>query len=130
MDTIPVTISDVYDEYLETLENLPSEIQQNMGELRAMDDDYQRLLYKYSRLKKSYNKRARQGADLFSTSQIQNRLQVEKEYKNAMKKQDQKIDLAMRMHDLLSRHIERIDEQAEKHGFSLVSVEQENTGGY
>lgn len=39
------------------------------------------------------------------------RLQLEKDYKTAMQKQDQKIELAMRMYDLVSRHIERLDSQ-------------------
>jgi hypothetical protein len=46
------------------------------------------------------------------------RLQLEKDYKTAMQKQDQKIELAMRMYDLVSRHIERLDSQVAKSGLS------------
>lgn len=47
---------------------------------------------------------------------VASRLQIEKEYKVAMQKQDHKIDLAMRMYDLISRHIERLDSQITKSG--------------
>jgi hypothetical protein len=42
------------------------------------------------------------------------RSQLEKDFKNAVQKQDQKIDLTKRMYDLVSRHIERIDSQMAK----------------
>lgn len=51
---------------------------------------------------------------------VASRLQIEKEYKVAMQKQDNKIDLAMRMYDLISRHIERLDSQITKSGVSGV----------
>lgn len=48
------------------------------------------------------------------------RTQIEKEFKIAMQKQDQKIELAMKMYDLVSRHIERLDSQVLKTGVSEV----------
>jgi hypothetical protein len=48
------------------------------------------------------------------------RLQLEKDYKLAVQKQDQKIDLTKRMYDLVSRHIERIDSQMAKSDISDV----------
>lgn len=49
---------------------------------------------------------------------VATQLQLEKDYKTAMQKQDQKIELAMRMYDLVSRHIERLDSQVTKSGLS------------
>lgn len=49
---------------------------------------------------------------------VATRLQLEKDYKTAMQKQDQKIELAMRMYDLVSRHVERLDSQVTKSGLS------------
>jgi molecular chaperone DnaK (HSP70) len=46
------------------------------------------------------------------------RTQLEKDFKNAVQKQDQKIDLTKRMYDLVSRHIERIDSQMAKSDIS------------
>lgn len=45
---------------------------------------------------------------------ITSKYQLEKDYKLALQKQDQKIDLTKKMYDLISRHIERIDSQMEK----------------
>lgn len=45
---------------------------------------------------------------------VASRIQLEKDYKLAVQKQDQKIDLTKRMYDLVSRHIERIDSQMAK----------------
>lgn len=46
------------------------------------------------------------------------RSQLEKDYKLAVQKQDQKIDLTKRMYDLVTRHIERIDSQMAKSDIS------------
>lgn len=48
------------------------------------------------------------------------RTQLEKDFKNAVQKQDQKIDLTKRMYDLVSRHIERIDSQMAKSNISEI----------
>lgn len=49
-----------------------------------------------------------------SINLVASRIQLEKDYKLAVQKQDQKIDLTKRMYDLVSRHIERIDSQMAK----------------
>lgn len=70
----------------------------------------------YTKHRRSYAKALRSGA-LPQTPQLTaSRQQVEKEFKKAIQKQDQKIELAMRMYDLVSRQIERIDSQMSSHG--------------
>ncbi|KAI9288083.1 hypothetical protein BC943DRAFT_373646 [Umbelopsis sp. AD052] len=95
-----VSIADLFEDYLETLHNLPSEMDQNMHELRTMDEEFQ------------------MSPSPPPINLVASRLQIEKEYKVAMQKQDNKIDLAMRMYDLISRHIERLDSQITKSGVS------------
>ncbi|KAJ2963254.1 hypothetical protein NQZ79_g1675 [Umbelopsis isabellina] len=80
----------------------------------------------YTKHRRSYTKQTRPPANSPATTPVSpspppmnlvaSRLQIEKEYKNAMQKQDHKIDLAMRMYDLISRHIERLDSQITKSG--------------
>lgn len=53
-----------------------------------------------------------------SVNLVSSRLQLEKDYKAAIQKQDQKIDLTKKMYDLVSRHIERIDSQMAKSDIS------------
>ncbi|KAF1797893.1 hypothetical protein FB192DRAFT_1396731 [Mucor lusitanicus] len=110
------SVADIYEDYLESLQNLPSEIDQNMHELRRMDDDLQKFRETYTKHKRSYVKQFKASAN--STSLAATRSQLEKDYKTAMQKQDQKIELAMRMYDLVSRHIERLDTQVAKSGLS------------
>lgn len=115
------------------LQNLPSEIDQNMHELRRMDDDLQSKLHvgahwhmysirhlefreTYTKHKRSYVKQFKSSAN--SASLMATRSQLEKDHKTAMQKQDQKIELAMRMYDLVSRHIERLDTQVAKSGLN------------
>ncbi|KAI8338805.1 hypothetical protein EDC96DRAFT_523250 [Choanephora cucurbitarum] len=104
------SVGDIYDDYLESLQNLPSEIDQNMHELRRMDDDLQKYKEDYIRNRRAYVKLYR----LNHTHDNTSRLCIEKDFKTAMQKQDQKIELAMRMYDLVSRHIERLDLQVAK----------------
>lgn len=107
-----------------------------MHELRQMDDDLQSLLKVikcarsekstkamllffpcvefregYSKHKRSYLKQSKASEAINTPTLLTARLQLEKEFKTAMQKQDQKIDLAMKMYDLVSRHIERLDSQ-------------------
>lgn len=121
-----VSIADLFEDYLETLHNLPSEMDQNMHELRTMDEEFQKLRETYTKHRRSYTKQTRPPANSPATTPVSpspppmnlvaSRLQIEKEYKVAMQKQDHKIDLAMRMYDLISRHIERLDSQITKSG--------------
>ncbi|GAN03186.1 PHDfinger domain containing protein [Mucor ambiguus] len=110
------SVADIYEDYLESLQNLPSEIDQNMHELRRMDDDLQKFRETYTKHKRSYVKQFKSSAN--ATSLVATRSQLEKDHKTAMQKQDQKIELAMRMYDLVSRHIERLDTQVAKSGLS------------
>ncbi|KAI8049790.1 uncharacterized protein B0P05DRAFT_563384 [Gilbertella persicaria] len=109
------SVADIYDDYLESLQNLPSEIDQNMHELRRMDDDLYKFKEGYSKNRRAYTKICR-NSPANTSALVTTRLQIEKDYKTAMQKQDQKIELAMRMYDLVSRHIERLDFQVAKSG--------------
>lgn len=57
---------------------------------------------------------------------------MDKEYKKAVTKQDQKIELALRMYDLVSKHIERIDSQMAKSGIDgdWINNNANGTHGY
>ncbi|CAO3654543.1 unnamed protein product [Mucor hiemalis] len=104
-----LSVADIYEDYLESLQNLPSEINQNMHELRQMDDNLQKFREGYSKHKRSYLKQSKASETINTPTLLTARIQLEKEFKTAMQKQDQKIDLAMKMYDLVSRHIERLD---------------------
>ncbi|KAI9271347.1 hypothetical protein BY458DRAFT_474816 [Sporodiniella umbellata] len=110
-----LSIADVFEDYIESLQNLPFEIDQNMQELRRMDDDLQKYRETYTKNKKVYAKQSRLPS---SINLVPARSQLDKEFKTAMQKQDQKIELAMKMYDLVSRHIERLDSQVLKTGMS------------
>ncbi|ORY89230.1 hypothetical protein BCR43DRAFT_500112 [Syncephalastrum racemosum] len=135
-----VSVADIFEDYVESLQNLPAEIDQNMHELRSMDEEFQHIRDAYTKHRRSHAKvlRANTAAAAASggstpppnntnnnnlnggspTSLAQSRQQLDKEYKQAVQKQDQKIELAMRMYDLVSRHIERIDSQMAKSGIN------------
>ncbi|KAI7862601.1 hypothetical protein BDF14DRAFT_1523090 [Spinellus fusiger] len=135
-----VSVADIFEEYVESLQNLPSEIDQNMHELRSMDEEFQRIREIYTKYRRSYTRSLRLAntsspstpmspspgstpastlSSTLSSTQATiaaSRTQLEKDYKAAIQKQDQKIELALRMYDLVSRHIERIDSQMAKSG--------------
>ncbi|KAI8643990.1 hypothetical protein BD408DRAFT_413887 [Parasitella parasitica] len=124
------SVADIFEDYVESLQNLPSEIDQNMHELRSMDEEFQRFREIYSKHRRSYAKLCRAASNTSAstaaspttptptTSLSSARLQLEKDYKLAVQKQDQKINLTKRMYDLVTRHIERIDSQMAKSDIS------------
>lgn len=107
-----------------------------MHELRSMDEEFQRKMLlshlvlvwspyifdskgvreTYTKHRRSYAKALKNAAPNHSTNLGASRSQLEKEYQKALQKQDEKIELALRMYDLVSRHIERIDSQMAKSG--------------
>ncbi|KAL0088308.1 hypothetical protein J3Q64DRAFT_1725028 [Phycomyces blakesleeanus] len=123
-----ISVADIFEEYVESLQNLPSEIDQNMHELRSMDEEFQRIRETYTKHRRSYTKLLKLSSAASPTTPLPSsqtvnpanttasRLQLEKDYRAAVQKQDQKIELALRMYDLVSRHIERIDSQMAKSG--------------
>ncbi|ORZ24491.1 hypothetical protein BCR42DRAFT_403057 [Absidia repens] len=144
-----LSVGEIFDEYVDSLTNLPSEIDQNMQELRSMDEDFQRHRDAYAKEKRTYLKMLRTSVNNLTLTTSVNgpgmspttpsptsttapsnstpttpspelRSQLEKDYKTAIQKQDQKIELAMRMYDLVSRHIERIDSQMAQNNISIT----------
>ncbi|KAG0174657.1 hypothetical protein DFQ28_005251 [Apophysomyces sp. BC1034] len=111
-----VSVADIFEDYVESLQNLPAEVDQNMHELRRMDEDFQRFRELYTKHRRHYVKHLRTSPSASSMNLVASRLQLEKDYKSAVHKQEQKIELALRMYDLVSRHIERIDSQMAKNG--------------
>ncbi|KAI9251823.1 hypothetical protein BDA99DRAFT_521269 [Phascolomyces articulosus] len=111
-----MSIADIFEDYVESLQNLPGEIDQNMQELRNMDEEFQRIRETYTKLRRSHSKVLRTNNANPPANFAQSRTQLDKEYKKAVQKQDQKIELALRMYDLVSKHIERIDSQMAKSG--------------
>ena len=64
-------------------------------------------LTQITEFRETYSKHKRH----FLRQQQTDTTELEKEYKTTIQKQDQKIELAMRMYDLVSPHIERLDSQ-------------------
>ncbi|SAM05910.1 hypothetical protein [Absidia glauca] len=134
-----LTIGEIFDEYVDSLANLPSEVDQNMQELRNMDEEFQRQRDTYAKHKRTYLKALRnsqlnsigEGASPTTPSpssssspypppSAESRTRLSNEYKTAVEMQDRKIELAMRMYDLISRHIERIDSQLTQNNISIT----------
>ncbi|KAI8967016.1 hypothetical protein BDF20DRAFT_830407 [Mycotypha africana] len=108
------SVADIFEDYVESLQNLPSEIDQNMHELRSMDEEFQRFKDIYSKHRRTYAKLYKtlnNNSGNTATENTTARQQIEKDYCLAVQKQDQKIELTKRMYELVNKHIERIDSQ-------------------
>ncbi|KAI9027149.1 hypothetical protein CLU79DRAFT_717201 [Phycomyces nitens] len=105
------SVSEVLEDFVESLQNLPAEMDQTMRDLRGMDEDFQGYSETYSKHRRMYSKQLKQSNVNPSSSidLVAARLQLERDYKKALHKQDQKIELALQMYELVSRHIERMD---------------------
>ncbi|KAI8979362.1 hypothetical protein BDF20DRAFT_912955 [Mycotypha africana] len=139
-----LSLADFYDEYLESLQNLPSEIDQDMHELRCLDEEFHQLREGYKDKRRTYMKQLKADGDKahYDASSIDPNTakndpsslplptsfcsssttpmsyipysMIQKTYNEAIEKQDQKLELAMRMYDLVSKHIEKLDNEVMK----------------
>ncbi|ORZ00092.1 hypothetical protein BCR42DRAFT_429927 [Absidia repens] len=110
--------SDIFDDYLDRIEDLPSEIDQNMQELRSMDEQFQR----FSRSPTTPSPTTTLTAAVNPLSTTMPLDLVEKGYKTAIEIQDAKIDKARRMYDLLSLRIEELDSQIAQNNISFIPM--------
>ncbi|KAI8344126.1 hypothetical protein BC941DRAFT_365302 [Chlamydoabsidia padenii] len=132
-----LSVGEIFDDYVDSLANLPSEIDQSLRELGRMDEVFQRHKEAYVKQKRPYLKMIRNNATMTNgtltkspttpspsstVSTTQAWTQIDNDYKTALQKQDQKIDLARQMYDLVSRHIERIDSQMAQNNISLTGA--------
>jgi len=79
------------------------------------------LLAQYHEHTKAYYRRVKKddNFDADHKTNIAARLQIEKAYRNAMQQQDQKIQLSLKLYDLITRHIEKLDDEMNKFGINL-----------
>ncbi|CAO3563459.1 unnamed protein product [Mortierella alpina] len=117
----PLTAGEFLEEYIESLENLPSEVQQGLQELRKADEQYFDLRESYRAHWKKYIKTAKRSSVPADQDQtlIAARLNIEKEYMAAIRKVDQKIDYTLKLYDLINRQIVRLDEETARLGIDL-----------
>ncbi|GJJ75677.1 hypothetical protein EMPS_08035 [Entomortierella parvispora] len=109
------------DEYIESLENLPSEVQQGLQELGKADEQYFDLREQYRADWKAYNKASKRSTVPVEENQalVQDRLNIEKQYTAAIRKVDQKIEYSLKLYDLINRQIVRLDEETQRLGIDL-----------
>ncbi|KAI8596081.1 hypothetical protein EDD21DRAFT_389387 [Dissophora ornata] len=127
----PMTAGEFLEEYIESLENLPSEVQQGLQELGRADEQYFELRESYRGHWKKYIKLAKRSTVPVSEDPnlVQSRIAIEKEYCAAIRKVDQKIDHASKLYELINRQIVRLDEETQRLGIDLqdpVEVKKAN----
>ncbi|KAI7819635.1 hypothetical protein BC939DRAFT_459822 [Gamsiella multidivaricata] len=117
----PMTAGEFLEEYIESLENLPSEVQQGLQELRMADEKYFELRESYRTHWKKYIKLAKRSSIPVGDDPnlVAARLSIEKEYCTAIRKVDQKIDLSAKLYELINRQIVRLDEETQRLGIDL-----------
>ncbi|KAF9157680.1 Inhibitor of growth protein 3 [Actinomortierella ambigua] len=117
----PMSAGEFLEEYIESLENLPSEVQQGLQELGKADAEYFELRESYRSHWKKYIKTAKRLSTPASEdpSLVAARLNIEKEYMLAVKKVEQKIEQSNKLYELIHRQIMRLDEETAKLGIDL-----------
>ncbi|CAG8743507.1 26268_t:CDS:2 [Dentiscutata erythropus] len=103
--------SEVLDDYLDSIYNLKAEVVHNLNELRLLDEQCEKLRAICNECQDKYF------ACVDSDHIDENdrgpsywKNMAEKAYEDAMQKQDEKIAVADKLYNLLSRHFERLDE--------------------
>ncbi|KAI7862398.1 hypothetical protein BDF14DRAFT_1856699 [Spinellus fusiger] len=121
------SVSEVLEDFIESLQSLPAEMDQTMHDLRGMDDEFQSYSERYSKHRRMYTKQLKQStlhsSHAFDLAAF--RLQLDKDYKTAVHQQDQKIELALQMYELISRHIERMDAKMAANGIDSSGWSQD-----
>ncbi|ORZ07267.1 hypothetical protein BCR41DRAFT_360284 [Lobosporangium transversale] len=117
----PMTAGEFLEEYIESLENLPSEVQQGLQELGKQDAEYFELRESYRTHWKRYIKSAKRSTIPVSEDPalVAARLNIEKEYMAAIRKVDQKIENSAKLYELINRQIVRLDEETQRLGIDL-----------
>ncbi|KAF9399099.1 hypothetical protein BGZ94_005816, partial [Podila epigama] len=117
----PLTAGEFLEEYIESLENLPSEVQQGLQELGKADAQYFDLRESYRAHWKKYIKSAKRSSvpSEEDPTLVAARLNIEIEYRNAIRKVDQKIDYANKLYELINRQIIRLDDEMLRLGIDL-----------
>ncbi|KAG0021419.1 Inhibitor of growth protein 5 [Entomortierella chlamydospora] len=116
-----MTAGEFLEEYIESLENLPSEVQQGLQELGKADAQYFELRENYRAHWKKYIKSAKRSSIPVGEDPalVAARLNIEKEYCAAIRKVDQKIDHSSKLYELINRQIVRLDEETQRLGIDL-----------
>ncbi|KAF9958554.1 hypothetical protein BGZ65_001354, partial [Modicella reniformis] len=98
----PMTAGEFLEEYIESLENLPSEVQQGLQELRRADEQYFDLRDEYRSHWKKYIKTGKRLSTPATEDPalVSARIAIEKEYCAAIKRVDQKIDISSKLYEL------------------------------
>ncbi|RIB17073.1 inhibitor of growth proteins N-terminal histone-binding-domain-containing protein [Gigaspora rosea] len=112
--------SEVLDDYLDSIYNLKAEVVHNLNELRLLDEQCEKLRAICNECQDKYfacvdsdhideNDR---GPSYWKNMAV-------KAYEDAMQKQDEKIAVADKLYNLLSRHFEKLDEELARNNIHL-----------
>ncbi|CAJ0952658.1 unnamed protein product, partial [Ranitomeya imitator] len=92
--------------YLDSIENLPFELQRNFQLMRDLDQRTEDLKCHIDRLSRQYMSNAR---TLSSEEKLQLLRQVQEAYSKCKEYGDDKVQLAMQTYEMVDKHIRRLD---------------------
>ncbi|KAF9897263.1 Inhibitor of growth protein 5, partial [Lobosporangium transversale] len=121
----PMTAGEFLEEYIESLENLPSEVQQGLQELGKQDAEYFELRESYRTHWKRYIKSAKRSTIPVSEDPalVAARLNIEKEYMAAIRKVDQKIENSAKLYELGPISAPRSSPSGRKRGSGAIAMD-------
>ncbi|XP_069142606.1 inhibitor of growth protein 3-like [Argopecten irradians] len=112
------------EDYLEMIENLPMEMREKLTEMREMDLQVQNALDSLDERVKTFFKKCIQ-SNVKSESKEEEFEKIKQDYYKSLEDADEKVQLANHIHDLVDRHLRKLDQELSKFKMEL---EADNMG--
>ncbi|GES84363.1 inhibitor of growth protein 4 isoform X2 [Rhizophagus clarus] len=115
--------TEVLDDYIDSIYNLGSEVVQSLTELQILDEQLEKLRAIYKECQEKYFEILEESDQSDEEEKIVSywKDKTEKAYDDALHKQDEKIAVADKLYSLISRHLERLDEELVRNNINLES---------
>ncbi|RIA82015.1 hypothetical protein C1645_881288 [Glomus cerebriforme] len=115
--------TEVLDDYIDSIYNLGSEVVQNLTELQNLDEQLEKLRAIYKVCQEKYFEVLEESDQSDEEEKIASywKDKTEKAYDDALHIQDEKIAVADKLYSLISRHLERLDDELARNNINLES---------
>jgi len=113
--------TEVLDDYIDSIYNLGSEVVQSLTELQILDEQLERLYAICNECKEKYF----EVSDEIDQSDEEEKIasywkaKTDKAYEDALHKQDEKIAVTNKLYSLISKHLERLDDELVRNNINL-----------
>ncbi|MCL4129409.1 UNVERIFIED_CONTAM: hypothetical protein GTU68_013681, partial [Idotea baltica] len=112
------------EQYIDSLENLPNELQRNFSHMRDLDKKIQNVMKNIDELSDDYLKAIKEFSPEKRSEQTSN---IQKMFNRAKEYSDDKVQLSIQTYELVDKHIRRLDSDLAKFEAEIKEKALNNT---